>query len=191
MRRGRLPSSFPILSCKRYRWRREQTKPVLPAPAVRAREKELLRHESYFLREQVAGSWQQAKRETPRQFARHQCQEQFATLAACGRLNRSLDARKRKEVSAVHQENVRALSRRPALPRRFVEGIFRFLPHLSATRGVNHAISCDMQQPCFRFFRNAFRWPSFQRRDERVAERVFRAGDVARSRREISDKPAI
>src|SRR4030095_5699655 len=73
----------------------------------------------------------------------------------------------------------------------FLEKLLRFLPYLLSTRGVNQAIARDMQQPCFLFFRNAFCRPSLPRRHARVAKRVFRAGDVARSRREISDQPSI
>ena len=76
-------------------------------------------------------------------------------------------------------------------PSDLLEKLLRFLPHFLSTHGVNHVVACDMQQPCFRFFRNAFAWPSLQCRDERVAERIFRAGDVARSRREISDQSSI
>src|SRR5258708_15381973 len=73
----------------------------------------------------------------------------------------------------------------------FLEKLLGFLSHLTASHGVDHAVTGDVQEPRFRLFWNAFRWPSLQRCDERVAERVFRAGDVARSRREISDQSSI
>src|SRR5262249_51822454 len=104
----------------------EQKKLVLPTLAAQAREKEFRRHEFYFSRERAAGSLQQAKRETPMQFARRQRQGRFVTSAEYGRLDQLLDARTQKEVSVVHRENVRALSRRSLPPRRFARETFLF-----------------------------------------------------------------
>ena len=72
-----------------------------------------------------------------------------------------------------------------------LEKLLGFLPNLLSASGINHTIARNLQQPCLRFFRNSLRRPSFQRRDECVAKRVFRAGDVARSCSEISDQSSI
>ena len=51
-------------------------------------------------------------------------------------------------------------------------------------------VARNVQQPRFRFFWNAMHRAS-QRLDERVAERVFRTGDITRARREKGDQSAI
>src|SRR5581483_802372 len=62
------PSSFPSQSCRRRKWRREQRKLVLPAPAVPAHEKELQRREFYSLLGPGADSLLQERPGTRRQF---------------------------------------------------------------------------------------------------------------------------
>jgi hypothetical protein len=64
-------------------------------------------------------------------------------------------------------------------------------PDLIAARGVGQAVARGVQQPRFRFLRKAIHGPPLQGRDERVAERVFRAGDVTRAPGQKGDQAAI
>src|ERR1700716_3831900 len=72
-----------------------------------------------------------------------------------------------------------------------LEKLLGILPNLITTSGVNQAVARGVQQPRFRFLRNAVHRPSLQGRDERVAERAVRTGDITRAcRREIlSSRP--
>jgi hypothetical protein len=65
------------------------------------------------------------------------------------------------------------------------------LSNLIATGGVNQAVASNVQQPSFRFLGHAIPGPSLQCRDECVAERVLRAGNITRAGREKSDQAAI
>src|SRR4029077_10353527 len=125
---------------------------VLPTPGVRAREKEFRRHGFYFSPERGADSLLQERPGKLRQCARRQCQEQLVTSAECGRLNRSLDARKRKEVSIVRRENIRALSRRPVLPLRFAGETFLIsaaLPFDARRRSCGYGRRAGARLPVF------------------------------------------
>ena len=68
---------------------------------------------------------------------------------------------------------------------------FRVLPDSMAAGGVDHAVARCVQQPRLRFLRDAVRRPSLQRCRDCVTKRVFRAGDIARARRDVGDEPAI
>ena len=68
---------------------------------------------------------------------------------------------------------------------------FRALADFSASGGVNQTIAGNMKQPRLRLFRDAFRWPAFQRGNQRVTHRIFRPRDVVRPCREIHDELPI
>src|SRR5437773_3376544 len=59
------------------------------------------------------------------------------------------------------------------------------------TSGVDQAVPRNVQKPGLWFFRDTFRRPSPQCRDERVAERVFGGGEITRARSKKGDQPPI
>ena len=67
----------------------------------------------------------------------------------------------------------------------------RALPDLGTSAGVNQTIACGVKQPRLRFLRDTIRRPFLQRGDERIAERIFRSSNIARTRGEIRNELPI
>jgi len=70
------------------------------------------------------------------------------------------------------------------------EKLLGILPNLIATVGIIIRLSATCSSHASGFCRDAIRRPSLPCRDERVAERVFRAGDVTQTHPNIARKPA-
>src|SRR5262249_15085089 len=104
------PLHFPTQSGRLCKWRQEQNTHDRATQVVRALGKEFRRHGFYLSCEQGAGSLLQERLEKQRQCGQHQCQGQLVTSAEFERLNRSLDARKQREVLVVRRGNIPALS---------------------------------------------------------------------------------
>jgi len=115
-----------------------------------------------------------------------------ATSAAWrGGINRRMRADE-KEVSVVRLGNIGALPRRFAPPRRVCwRKLLGMLPNLIATSGVNQAVCARHAAATLPVFVEC-RPPAIAPRPRRrVAERVFRTGDITRACREKGDKSAI
>jgi hypothetical protein len=79
----------------------------------------------------------------------------------------------------------------PTFPGDQMNRFRRLLPGMLTTAFIDQLASRDSQQPSLRFFGNTGPGPGFERRLQRIADRVLSRGEVAPARRQVSNQTTV